>query len=157
MTLFPSTAERASCTVHKFHSTLATLVLMVAVFPVLRGAFGTSYSWIPPPPPHPSPDQTSTPASDHCPPLSPTPTPTPFLINPNDVVGLCKVPGEIKRSRDLRGGRWSWTFKLAPKRSRVGRWTWAAKAGLLLLRVVQVVRQQQCNGHCLSDSVQHSS
>ena len=28
-----------------------------------------------------------------------------------------KVPGEIKRSRDLRGGRWSWTFKLAQKRS----------------------------------------
>ena len=26
--------------------------------------------------------------------------------------------------------------------------------GLLLLRVVQVVRQQQCNGHCLCDSVQ---
>ena len=24
-----------------------------------------------------------------------------------------KVPGEIKRSRDLRGGRWCWTFKLA--------------------------------------------
>ena len=29
--------------------------------------------------------------------------------------------------------------------------------GRLLLRVVQVVRQQRCNGHCLSDSVQHSS
>ena len=27
------------------------------------------------------------------------------------------VPGEIKRSRDLRGGRWSWTFKFAQKRS----------------------------------------
>ena len=26
-----------------------------------------------------------------------------------------------------------------------------------MLRVVQVVRQQPCNGHCLSDSVQHSS
>ena len=24
-----------------------------------------------------------------------------------------RVPGEIKRSRDLRGGRWSWTLKLA--------------------------------------------
>jgi len=25
--------------------------------------------------------------------------------------GHChKVPGEIKRSRDLRGGRWSWTL-----------------------------------------------
>ena len=28
-----------------------------------------------------------------------------------------RVPGEIKRSRDLRGGRWSWTLKLAQKRS----------------------------------------
>ena len=37
------------------------------------------------------------------------------------------------------------------KRPRVGRWSWAAKVGLLLLRVVQVVRQQQCNGHCLCD------
>ena len=27
----------------------------------------------------------------------------------------------------------------------------------LLPRVVQVVRQQRCNGHCLSDFVQHSS
>ena len=59
---------------------------------------------------------------------------------------LNKVPGEIKRSRDLRGGRWSWTFKLAQKRSWVGRWSWAAKVGLLSLRVV---RQ-----HCLCDSAQ---
>ena len=65
-----------------------------------------------------------------------------------------KVPGEIKRSRDLRGRRWSWTFKLSQKRSWVGRWSWAAKVGLLSLRVVQVVRQQQCNGHCLCDSAQ---
>ena len=57
----------------------------------------------------------------------------------------------IKRSRALRGGRWSWTFKLAQKRSWVGRWSWAAKVGRLLLRVV---RQQQCNGHCLCDSAQ---
>ena len=28
-----------------------------------------------------------------------------------------RVPGEIKRSRDLRGGRWSWTLNLAQKRS----------------------------------------
>ena len=62
-----------------------------------------------------------------------------------------KVPGEIRRSRDLRGGRWSWTFKLAQKRSWVGRWSWAEQVGRLLLRVVQVVRQQQCNGHCLCD------
>ena len=58
------------------------------------------------------------------------------------------------RSRDLRGGRWSWKIKLAQKRSWVGRWSWAAKAGLLSLRVVQVVRQQQCNGHCFCDSAQ---
>ena len=28
-----------------------------------------------------------------------------------------RVPGEIKRSSDRRGGRWSWTLKLAQKRS----------------------------------------
>ena len=59
-----------------------------------------------------------------------------------------KVPGKIKISRDLRGGRWSWTFKLDQKRSWVGRWSWAVKVGLLSLRVV---RQQQCYGHCLCD------
>ena len=69
-----------------------------------------------------------------------------------------RVPGEIgKRSRDLRGGRWSWTLNFAQKRSWVGRWSWAEQVGRLLLRVVQVVRQQRCNGRCLSDSVQHSS
>ena len=47
------------------------------------------------------------------------------------------------RSKDLRGGRWSWTFKLAQKRSWAGRWSWVAKVG-----------QQQCNGHCLCDSAQ---
>ena len=67
-----------------------------------------------------------------------------------------RVPGEIKRSRDLRGGRWSWTLTFAQKRSWVGRWSWAEQVGRLLLRVVQVVHQQRCNGHCLSDSVQHS-
>ena len=61
---------------------------------------------------------------------------------------VCKVPGEIKRSR---GGRWSWIFKLAQKRSWVGRWSWAAKDGLVSLRVVP---QQQCNGHCLCDCAQ---
>ena len=65
-----------------------------------------------------------------------------------------RVPGEIKRSRDLRGGRWSWTLKLAQKRSWIGRWSWAEKVRLPLLWVVQVVRQQQCSGHCLCDSVQ---
>ena len=29
--------------------------------------------------------------------------------------------------------------------------SWAEQVGRLLLRVVQVVRQQQCNGHCLCD------
>ena len=28
-----------------------------------------------------------------------------------------RVPGKIKRSRDLRGGRWSWTLTFAQKRS----------------------------------------
>ena len=70
---------------------------------------------------------------------------------------LFRVPGEIKRSGDLGGGRWSWTLNCAQKRSWVGRWRWAGQVGRLLLRVVQVVRQQLCNGHCLSDSVQHSS
>ena len=46
------------------------------------------------------------------------------------------------RSKDPRGGRWSWTFKLAQKRSSVGRWSWATKVGL------RVVPQHQCNGHC---------
>ena len=63
-----------------------------------------------------------------------------------------------QRSRDLRGGRWSWTLNFAQKSgSWVGRWSWAEQVGRLLLRVVQAVHQQQCNGHCLSDSVQHSS
>ena len=35
--------------------------------------------------------------------------------------------------------------------------SWAEQVGRLLLRVVQVVHQQLCNGPCLSDSVQHSS
>ena len=26
-----------------------------------------------------------------------------------------KVPGEIKRSRDLRGGRWSWDLQICPE------------------------------------------
>ena len=81
---------------------------------------------------------------------------TTYLLEPGIWRPCVKVPDEIKRSRDLRGGRWSWTFNLAQKRSWGGRWSWAAKVGLLLLRVVKVVRQQQCNGHCLCDSVQHS-
>ena len=74
-----------------------------------------------------------------------------------EVIFFDRVPGEIKRSRDLRGGRWTWTLTFAQKRSWVGRWSWAEQVGRLLLRVVQVVRQQRCSGHCLSDSVQHSS
>ena len=68
-----------------------------------------------------------------------------------------KPTGFQARSRDLRGGRWSWTLTYAQKRSWVGRWSWAEQVGRLLLWVVQVVRQQRCNGHCLSDSVQHNS
>ena len=63
----------------------------------------------------------------------------------------CSRPGFQARSKDLRGGRWSCTLKLAQKRSW---WSWAEKVGLPLLWVVQVVHQQQCNGHCLSDSAQ---
>ena len=36
------------------------------------------------------------------------------------------------RSRDLRGGRWSWTLKFAQKRSWVGRWNWAEQIEPLL-------------------------
>ena len=35
----------------------------------------------------------------------------------NSAERLYRVPGEIKRSRDLRGGRWSWTLNFAQKRS----------------------------------------
>ena len=70
-------------------------------------------------------------------------------------------PGFQARSKDQEileeGLRWSWTLTFAQKRSWVGRWSWAEQVGRLLLRVVQVVRQQRCNGHCRSDSVQHSS
>ena len=31
--------------------------------------------------------------------------------------GRQRVPGEIKRSTDIRGGRWSWTLNFAQKRS----------------------------------------
>ena len=75
-------------------------------------------------------------------------------IEMTTIIITCKVPGEIKRSTDLRGGRWSWTFKIAQKRSWVGRWSWAAKIWLLSLQVVQIVCQQQCSVHCLCDSAQ---
>jgi len=28
---------------------------------------------------------------------------------------VLKVPGEIKRSKDLRGGRWSWDLQVSPE------------------------------------------
>ena len=66
--------------------------------------------------------------------------------------GVCVITtGFQARSR---GGRWSWTIKLAQKRLWAGRWSWAVKVGLLSLRVVP---QQQCNGHCPCDSAQHDS
>ena len=51
-----------------------------------------------------------------------TPTPTPQDKNDSHSLTPFRVPGEIKRSRDLRGGRWSWTLNYAQKRSWVGRW-----------------------------------
>ena len=107
----------------------------------------------PPPPPTPSPSLFS--AGAHAQQLAPS------VCEYNSAAirlkNRVRVPGEIKRSSDLRGGRWSWTLTFAQKRSWVGRWSWAEQVGRLLLRVVQVVRQQRCNGHCLSGSVQHSS
>ena len=75
------------------------------------------------------------------------------MESPNEVVTQqgSRWDKKIKRSR---GGRWSWTFKLAQERSWAGRWNWAAKVGLLSL---QVVPQQQCNGYCPCDSAQHGS
>ena len=70
------------------------------------------------------------------------------------ILAVCqqRVPQGFRRDQEiLEEGRWSWTIKLAQKRSWVGRWSWAEQVGPLLLRVVQVVRQQQRNGHCLCD------
>ena len=39
------------------------------------------------------------------------------VISDDVVTRKVRVPGEIKRSRDLRGGRWSWTLTFAQKRS----------------------------------------
>ena len=61
--------------------------------------------------------------------------PAPFSYLCVRVRILGRVPGEIKRSRDLRGGRWSWTLNFAQKRSRVGRWSWAEQVGRLLLEL----------------------
>ena len=69
-------------------------------------------------------------------------------MNERTVAGYSLTPGFQAKSR---GGRWSWTLKLAQKRSCAGRWSWAEQAGLLSLRVVP---QQQRNGHCLCDSAQ---
>ena len=84
-------------------------------------------------------------------------SPPPFIIG-HSLSLICQPTSkDIKHHFIIRGGRWSWTFKLAQKRSWVGRWSWAEQVGRPLLRVVQVVHEQRCNGHCLSDSVQHSS
>ena len=41
-------------------------------------------------------------------------------------LGLDSIPCVLRS----RGGRWSWTLKLAQKRPWTGRWSWAAKVGL---------------------------
>ena len=40
---------------------------------------------------------------------------------------ICQCHFSARFQAGSRGGRWSWTFKLAQKRSWVGRWSWAAK------------------------------
>ena len=51
--------------------------------------------------------------------MSPIACPMAVTMTSNFLCILLKirVPGEIKRSRDLRGGRWSWTLTFAQKRS----------------------------------------
>ena len=58
-----------------------------------------------------------------------------------------KSPGEIK------GREVGWTLKkkLAQKGSRAGRWCWAIET------LASVVSQRRSYGHCLCDSVLHSS
>ena len=56
------------------------------------------------------------------------------------------ISGFQARSKDLTGGRWSWTLKFVQRRSWVGRWSWAEQVGPLLLRVV----------HCSSTAVQRT-
>ena len=68
-----------------------------------------------------------------------------------------RVPVEIKRSRDLRGGRWSWTLSLAQKRSRVGRWSWAKKAGLPLLELSKLFINSGATDIVLVTLPKHSS
>ena len=67
----------------------------------------------PPPPPHPAASQWI--CCCCC------------LINDQRSSRFVRVPGEIKRSRNLRGGRWSWTLTFAQKRSWVGRWSGLSK------------------------------
>ena len=43
-----------------------------------------------------------------------------IVITESSHLLLTGAPGEIKRSRDLRGGRWSWTLNYAQKRSWAG-------------------------------------
>ena len=49
---------------------------------------------------------------------TPLPSFSPSLISLMVSVDVTlRVPGDIKRSRDRRGGRWSWTLKFAQKKS----------------------------------------
>ena len=68
-------------------------------------------------------------------------------------------PGELKRSRDLRGGRWSWTLKFAQKRSWVGRWSWAEQVTSFVSSCPSCSSDSATDIVLLrlSDSVQHSS
>ena len=80
-------------------------------------------------------------------------------------IATLSSPGFQARSKDLEileegGGAGPSTADLprpAEIMSREVELPLSKFSGRLLLRAVQVVRQQQCNGHCLSDSVQHSS
>ena len=68
-----------------------------------------------------------------------------------------RVPGEIKRSRDLRGGRWSWTLKLTQKRSRAGRWSWAEKVRLPLLELSKLFVNSNATDTIFLTLPKHSS
>ena len=59
-------------------------------------------------------------------------------------------PGENKR----REVSWTLTKKLAQKRSRAGRWCWATGRFFCF---ASVVSQRRSYGHCLCESVLHSS
>ena len=61
-------------------------------------------------------------------------------------------PGEIKR----REVSWTLTKKLVQKRSRSGRWCWAGGRESWT-SFASVVSQRRSYGHCLCDSILHSS